>query len=365
MKIAIVYDWIDKWGGVERLLLTLHEMFPEAHWYTSYYDKKSAPWAEKLRIQTSYIQHLPSFIKKSRVLSSVLYPYAFESFDLSTYDVVISVTSSFTKSVITKPQTKHICYLLTPPRYLWGMTDEYLTGWKKVVSAPFLRQLREWDYIAAQRPDVILTLSEHVAERCVHYYHRKADVVYPPFDVEYWLNIKKNIKEKTTGNKQNYYLMVGRMEQYKKMDLVIRAFNTSKRKLIIVGKGTQQQKLKQIASTQIQFIERATDQELAEYYTNAQALILPQEEDFGYVSLEAQVFGCPIISYQKSGIVETTKGIQSAFFFSEQTENSLLEALARFEAVAYNVHKSNELKTAHFEPFSKAHFINTLLTYIS
>src|SRR3990167_10508342 len=130
-RIAIVYDWLDKWGGVERVLLTFHEMFPDAHWYTSYFDEKNAGWAYKLRItnyelriqkgekiHTSFIQKLPGFIKKNRILSLPFYPYAFESFDFRDYDLVISVTSSFAKGIITRPGTKHICYLLTPTRWL-------------------------------------------------------------------------------------------------------------------------------------------------------------------------------------------------------------------------------------------------------
>src|SRR5688572_19122510 len=119
LRVAIVYDWIDKWGGVERVLLTLSQMYPRAHWYTSYFDPKSAPWAKKLQVTTSFIQRLPNFVKKSRLLSLPLYPYAFESFTFNEYDLVISVTSSFAKAVVTKPETLHICYLLTPTRYFW------------------------------------------------------------------------------------------------------------------------------------------------------------------------------------------------------------------------------------------------------
>ena len=138
-KIAIVYDWIDKWGGVERVLLTLHDMFPQAHFYTSYYDSYSAPWAKNLKIKTSFIQHLPNFIKKNRIFSLFLYPYAFESFDLSEYDIVISVSSSFAKSVITKPCTLHISYLLTPTRFLWLYPEIYTNNFfKKILYAPFL-----------------------------------------------------------------------------------------------------------------------------------------------------------------------------------------------------------------------------------
>src|SRR3989338_4724965 len=165
-RIAIVYDWLDKWGGVERGLLTLHEMFPEAHWYTSYFDRKQAPWAKKItgsfahaqddKIKTSFIQKLPGFIKKNRILSLPFYPYAFESFDFRDYDLVISVTSSFAKGVITKPGTKHICYLLTPTRWLWSQQAIYTKNWIPAFAGMtnvFFSKLREW--IIWRRKDLI------------------------------------------------------------------------------------------------------------------------------------------------------------------------------------------------------------------
>ena len=212
MKVAIVYDWIDKCGGVERLLLVLHEMFPKADWYTSYYDKTGAPWAKNLNIHTSFIQKLPGFIRSSRVLSLLLYPYAFESFNFNGYDVVISVTSSFAKGVITKPGTKHICYMLTPTRYLWGMSDIYIKGWRRVIAAPVIEKLRKWDYIAAQRPDTIVSLSKAVAYRAETYYKRMSEVLYPPFDTGYWGKVKGGIKKPGSFiAEDDYYLVVSRL----------------------------------------------------------------------------------------------------------------------------------------------------------
>lgn len=363
MKTAIVYDWIDKWGGVERLLLTLHEMFPDAQWYTSYYSKKGAPWADKLHIQTSFLQKLPRFIRKNRIVSSILYPYAFESFDLSEYDLVISVTSSFAKSVITKPGTKHICYLLTPPRYMWGMTDQYLKGWKKGIASFFLTTLRKWDYIAAQRPDRIVSLSDHVAKRCEKYYHRSSTVLYPPFDSAYWQKIDKEKILHTLP--AEFYLVVSRLEPYKKVKLAIEACNRLKKNLVIVGTGSMVNELKNEASSYITFIDSLTDGQLATIYSQAKALLIPQEEDFGYVSLEAQALSCPIVAYENSGIAETILHSSNAILFKKQTVTSLQEALERFEDVAYNVDKGKRVKSEFPETYSKAHFINTFLSYIT
>src|SRR3989339_970850 len=285
-EIAIVYDWMDSWGGVERMLLILNEMFPEAKWYTSYVDEERAQWVRKLKVKTSFIQSLPSFIKKSRILSLPFYPYAFESFDLKGYDLVISVTSSFAKSVITGPGTRHICILLTPTRWLWSHGEMYDLGCTNFdlfnpIKSWFIRKMKAWDMVAASRPDKIISISQTVADRCLKYYDRKSEVVYPPFDIEYW----KSVKRKTCNAKRlffnEYYLIVSRLEPYKKVDLVIVTFNKMKdKKLIIVGKGTQEQKLKAIAGENTRFIQDISDQELADLYLSATALIMPQEEDF-------------------------------------------------------------------------------------
>lgn len=361
-KIAIVYDWMDKMGGVERMLVTLAEIYPEADWYTSYVDYNKADWIpdqvrndpstplRASRIQTSFIQHLPSFIKSSRILSLPFYPYAFESFDFSSYDTVISVTSSFAKSIITQPHTKHVCILLTPTRWLWSHTDQYQIT--SILLRPFINRLKKWDYVAAQRPDEIISISKTVAERCQRYYHRESTVVYPPFDEEYWGG-----SWTSQNDNRKYFLVVSRLESYKKVDLVINAFAAMPDKhLVIIGKGTQSSNLKSIAASNITFIQNATDVELAQYYSNAQALIMPQEEDFGYVSLEAQFFGCPVISYNKGGARETVIGGKTGTFFNTQSASAIRYAVAHFKRAEYNL----EDRRKTLSQFSKNTFISTI-----
>lgn len=358
-KIAIVYDWIDKWGGVERLLLHLHEMYPEAHFYTSYYDAEKAPWAKDLDIRTSFIQRLPSVIRRNRYLSFLLYPFAFESFDFSEYDVVLSVTSSFAKGIITKPHTKHISYMLTPPRYLWGMTEVYLPGWKQAIAEPFLKKMREWDFIAAQRPDKIVTLSNHVVQRIKTYYKRESEVVYPPFDRDYWNNLTK---KGVPGLPDSYYLIVSRLEAYKRIDLALSA--VKEKSLVIVGDGTLIHSLKGRASANVLFYTDCTDEELAYLYSHAQALIMPQEEDFGYVSLEAQSCGCPVITYARSGATETVEPETSVVFERQETV-SLEAALARYEDLSYNIRSNlNKMKFKKGEQFDARHFEKKIRDYL-
>ncbi len=366
LKIAIVYDWIDKWGGVERVLLELHEMFPRAEFFTSYYDKDKARWAEGIKINTSFIQKLPDFIRKNRVFSLPFYPFAFESFDFSDYDLVISVTSSFAKSIITKPDTVHICYLLTPTRFLWISPDSYF---KSSLFNLYVSYLKKWDLVAAQRSDYIVSIAKTVAERCKKYYKRESEVIYPPFDLDYWNNIKskiKNHRSKPQFKSQKYFLVVSRLEPYKKVDYVIKTFNKRKDSLIVVGTGTQENYLKGSAKKNIIFMKNITDEELAVLYRNAKALIMPQEEDFGYVALEAQFFGCPIVSYQKGGATETIELEKTGLFFANQSERSLRGALARFEKIEYNI-KAQYKRIGHLnvEMFDKKVFRNSFYDFIN
>ena len=194
-KIAIVYDWIDKWGGVERVLLVLHEMFPKATFFTSVYNPLRAAWAKRLKIKTSFMQGLPGFIKKQRIISTPLYPFAFESFNFNEFDLVISVTSSFAKSIITQPGTLHVCYLLTPARFLWSHEKDYIRSpLARFLLGGYLDYLKSWDKTSAQRPDKIISISGAVKNRAKKYYGRDSGMIYPPFDTDYWLKIKSEIQ---------------------------------------------------------------------------------------------------------------------------------------------------------------------------
>lgn len=377
-KIAIVYDWIDKWGGVERVLLNLHEIFPNAVFYTSYFDREKAEWAKDLNIKTSFLQSFPSMIKKNRILSLPFFPFVFESFNFAGYDLVISITSSFAKSAVTQPGTKHICYLLTPTRYLWSHKKDYLKN--KFISyliGGYLDYFKNWDKITAQRPDKIISISETVRTRCQKYYGRDSEVVYPGFDIGYWRNIKDQIslpcrqagKIKTTDKKlkinSKYYLVVSRLEPYKKIDLAINVFNKLNKKLIIVGKGSRSDELKQLAGDNITFLSGLSDVELGDLYSNAQALIMPQEEDFGYIALEAQFFGCPVIAYKKGGAKETIIDGKTGIFFTDQTGQSLKRAVERFDKIKYNLRKNTaKFGIINIDKFSKEKFIEKFVKNI-
>ncbi len=338
MKIALVYDRVNKWGGAERVLLTLHEMFPDAPLYTSVYDEDKAPWAKMFpRIYTSFLQKIP-FAKFNHELFGWLMPLAFESFSFDKYDLVISVTSEAAKGIITKPRTKHICYCLTPTRYLWSHYDRYFKNpIMRLISKPIVRYLKNWDKVAAQRPDSIIAISSEVKKRIRKYYGRDSEVIFPPAVAPHHKNslLRVSPKAKTSLSflldaDQGYYLIVSRLVPYKRVDLAVKAFNKLKLPLIIVGTGNQANNLKLIASNNIKFAGEVSEEELIKYYKGAKALILPQEEEFGITAVEAQFFGVPVIAFKKGGALDIMVEGRTGIFFLKQEVDSLVSAVAQF-----------------------------------
>ncbi|MBN1169191.1 glycosyltransferase [Candidatus Woesebacteria bacterium] len=330
-KTAIVYDRINKWGGAERVLLALHEIFPKAPLYTSVYSEKTARWAKVFpTVYTSFLQKI-KFLRTKHELLAPFMPLAFESFDFSGYDTVISVTSEAAKGIITSPNTKHICYMLTPTRYLWSGYNEYFQrDFKKVITKPIVKYLRKWDKVAAQRPDKVIAISTEVRKRIKKYYQRNSEIVYPPVEVNRIKNQESRIKN------QNYYLVVGRLVAYKKVDLVVRAFNELKEKLVIVGIGSQEKYLKRIANKNIIFTGFVKERQLLEFYKNAKAFIFPQLEDFGITAVEAQAAGVPVIAYKAGGALDTVIDNRTGIYFEKQTVDSLKEAVLRFKRKKFN-----------------------------
>ncbi|MEI7652696.1 MAG: glycosyltransferase [bacterium] len=354
MKIAFVYDWFDKVGGAERILKVLHEMYPDAPWYTSYRDEQRASWAQGWDVRTSFIQKLPRFVRGHRLLTLPLLPLAFESFDFSSYDVVVSITSSFAKHIITKPTTRHICYLLTPTRWLWH--DDYgHTGTLHKMTREYFKRL---DLIASTRVDEYLTISQEVQKRCKMVYGRESEVVYPPFDEAYWHQLAS--EKNTNSQSTKYHLVVSRLEPYKRVDLVIDAWKSRKDRLVIIGTGSQEYQLRaQANGMSIEFYAHLTDAELATWYAGAQALIMPQVEDFGYTALEAQACGCPVVAYDRGGARET---VYYGVLFEEQTPVSLSRALVKCANLQYN---PDTYENRHIRGGSRNTFVATFSQKIS
>ena len=326
MKIALVYDRVNKIGGAERVLEALHEVFPEAPLYTAVYNPETAPWAKDFKVIPSFMQKIP-FAKTHHELFPWLTPLAFESFDFSDFDLVVSITSAEAKNILTKPKTFHLCYCLTPTRYLWSGLGEYKVP---LILKPLTSYLRFIDQVTSQRPDRYLAISKTVALRIKKYYRRNAAVIYPGIDTQKWRIIKRSRKNKP------FFLVVSRLVAYKKTDLVIKAFNQLKKQVVIVGVGSEFSKLQKMANSKyVKFTGQLTDEELLIYYNNCIAVIFPQEEDFGLIPLEAQACGKPVIAYRGGGARETVIEGKTGEFFYPQTKEALVEKIKGFDILKY------------------------------
>lgn len=355
VKVAIVYDRVNKWGGAERVLLALHEIFPKAPLYTSVYDKKGAPWAKVFpEIKTSFLQNIP-FMKSLHELFGWLMPLAFESFNFDKYDLVISVTSEAAKGIKTGSKTRHICYCLTPTRYLWSAHDFYFKNPPALfrifpffwwLSRPFVAYTRWWDKRAAKRPDLMIAISTAVKDRIKKYYKRASIVIFPPVETERY-------KEKMYVH--DYYMIVGRLVPYKRVDLAVKAFNKLNKLLYVVGQGSEEKKLKKIACDNVIFLTDVSNRELSVLYSGVRALIMPQEEDFGIVAIEAQAHGAPVIAYKKGGALDTVIDGKTGILFSKQTVKSLVDAVKKFEKSEFVVNNLyTNAKRFSFENFRRS-----------
>jgi len=323
MKVALVYDWVVKWGGAERMLLVLHELWPDAPLYTSVYWPQKAVWAKDFKVIPSFLNKLP-LVKTRHEWLAGLMPLAFESWDFADFDLVISVTSAFAKGVITGPKTKHLCFCLTPTRFLWSGYKPYFGNFK-----PPLGRLRAWDKIAAQRPDKMIAISQTVQKRIKKYYNRDSEIIYPPVETN---KFNLQLDNSKIGN---YFLVVSRLVKYKKVDLVVRAFNQLGWPLKIIGVGREKKRLQKMADKNVEFLGQLTDKQLLSYYQKCRALIFAQEEDFGLTAVEAQACGRPVIAYQAGGARETVIPGKTGLFFEKQTVADLTAALKKFAGLKF------------------------------
>lgn len=339
MKVAIVYDRVNKWGGAERILLVLQKMFPYADLYTSVLNQNKAPWAKKFqKVEISFLQDFP--LSNYHQLYAVLMPIAFESFNFDNYDLVISVTSEAAKGIITKTKTKHICICLTPTRYLWSGYEYYFkNSILRFVSKPIVAYLRGWDKIAAQRPDLYIAISKEVRKRIKKYYGRNSKVIYPPIDPAFSSLATRSQFEKLEASKpeaRSYFLVVSRLVPYKRVDIAIKACNKLRLPLKIVGTGSQEWFLKLISGPTVQFLGRVSDDKLTDLYRNCNALIFPGIEDFGLSMSEAQSQGAPVIAYRGGGALEIVRVGKTGEFFDKQNPDSLIKVLEKWDNKRYN-----------------------------
>jgi glycosyltransferase involved in cell wall biosynthesis len=327
MNVALVYDRVNKFGGAEQILLQLHRLWPKAPLFTAVYAPEAAPWANVFeKVVPSFLQSWPK-AKRHHEFYPWLTPLAFEGFDFSTYDLVISVTSAEAKAIITPPATKHICYCLTPTRYLWSHRREYLRepglgrwlGW-------WLKRLQADDLVYAQRPDAYIAISQTVKKRIKQYYGRDSTVIYPPVDTA---KFSKITNYKLPIN--NYFLIVSRLVNYKNIDLAITVFNRLRLPLVIVGQGREAARLKRLAGPTVVFAGGVNDAQLVAYYQHCRALVMPQEEDFGLTAVEAMAAGKPVIALNRGGVTETVINRKTGLLFNQVRVDSLASAMKQFD----------------------------------
>lgn len=324
-RVAIVHDWLTIPGGSETVVLELLEMFPHAELYTSIYDP--APWPEAITrrpVHVTWLDRLP----RARELYPRLMPLmgpALEAFDLSGYDLVLSSSHANAKNVHTRPGTLHVCYCHTPMRYAWE--PEFLGGEVgpalRRLLPPVLAWLRRRDRRGARRPDVFVANSAHVADRIRRFYGRDSEVVHPPVDLDSFLGLSRSPRD--------YYLVLGRVVPYKRVDLAVRGAALAQRAVKVAGDGRAMESVRGIASPAAQLLGRVSDADRDALLSGARALLFPGEEDFGIVPVEAQAAGVPVIAYGVGGATETVRDGRTGVLFGAQTPESLAGAIARFE----------------------------------
>lgn len=340
MRIALVHDWLTVRGGAERVLLRLHSLWPSAPIYTlSARPEFVRRWLPNAYIRTAWPGNIPGLWRFLPVLSPFL-PSAMESFDLSDFDVVISSSVLFSKGIVTRTHTRHICYCYSPSRMLWDRNAEYERS--GILSRLFRHGLRLWDFQAAQRPDTMVAISSEVRQRIGKYYRREARVIFPPIEVDTSVPIEDH----------GYYLVVGRLMPHKRLPMVIEAFSKLNRPLMIVGSGPLERRLRAMAPETVRIISDADDNELAVRYAQSRALILPNEEDFGMTAAEAMMYGKPVLALRASGALDVLHEGKSGEFFDEPIAEALAEGVLRLERGTYDP----AIIKRHAEPFGAEHF---------
>lgn len=338
-KVAIVHDWLTNMGGAEEVVLALHEAFPDAPIYTSTYTPENMPRFKDLDIRTTKLQNLPARLRKLHKFLPMLRVKAFRELDLSEFDVIISSSSAEAKQVVkTRPDQVHICYCHTPIRYYWSHYEEYKKdpGFGRLnplvrLSMPLMvPRLKKADYEAAQNVDVFIANSESVRERIQKYYGRPATVIHPPVDVN---------RFSPRRDRGDYYVALGRQVPYKRIDLAVAAATKLNLPLKVFGKGSEHQKLVDMAGPTVEFFTDrfgdASDDNVTRALESARGYIFPAEEDFGIVQVEALAAGAPVISYGRGGTLDIVQDGVSGVLFNEQTVDSVVAAIQRAETIVF------------------------------
>ncbi len=353
LKVAIIHDWLIDIGGAEKVVAELFKIFPNADVYTLIAQKSTVERLGLERVSQSYLGRVP-FIRKFYRIALPFFPTAVESFDLSKYDLIVSSSSSVAKGVIVSSRQLHVCYCHSPARYMWDLSWQYLhdkenacvfRGLYSLILRHFLKKLRIWDVVAANRVDYFLANSHYVKRRIEKVYRRASEVINPPVDVDKF--------QLALGVRHDYYFTASRLVAYKKIDVIIEAFSMLPTKqLVVCGDGPEKGRLERKAGANVTFVGRLEDCEVVKFMQEAKAFVFAAEEDFGIVPVEAQACGCPVICYGCGGVLETVVDGETGVYFESQSPNAIVNAITRFEAMHFDSNKIRE----HSEKFSRQAF---------
>ena len=331
MKKALVHDWFYTNAGGEKVVKSLTNVWNDFEFYTLIdvlNEKDRNDILKGAKSHTSFIQNLPTAKKNHRKFLQ-LFPLAIEGFDLTDYDVVISSSSAVAKGVLTNQNQLHICYCHSPMRYAWNLYFDYLKskslirGIKGWYAKYVLHKIRQWDVTSSNRVDYFIANSNYIAKRIQKIYNREAKVIYPPVDID--------IFELCT-QKEDYYVAASRLVSYKKIEVIIKAFNSLPDKnLIVIGEGPDKKNLQKLAKENVKFEGKVSEDKMVRLLQKAKALLFAADEDFGIIPVEAQSCGTPVIGYRKGGLLETVIEDQTGVFFHEQNEFSIIQAIKKLE----------------------------------
>ncbi|MEO0255215.1 MAG: glycosyltransferase [candidate division WOR-3 bacterium] len=354
LKVALVHDYLNQWGGAENVLKELSEIFPCAPIFTLLFDPQKVKKELKGRvIYTSFVQRLPFSLKFYREFS-ILYPLAIETFDLRNFDLIISSTSGFAHGIIPPPNSIHISYFHTPLRYAFHFYHEYRKNQKffsKITKDILLHYFRIWSFSAVNRVDYFIANSRETKRRIELYFNKKARVIFPPVDTDFF--------KPSQEEKDNFFIFVGRIRDYKRLDLAISATRELGYRLFVVGDYYKGKKIPM--GEGVRFLGTVSKEDLRTLYQKARALIMPGLEDFGIVPLEANACGTPVIAFKGGGALDTVIDGETGVFFEHQNKDSLIEAILKFEKLKFDkdVLVKNALR------FSKERFREEIKEFIN
>jgi glycosyltransferase involved in cell wall biosynthesis len=327
LKLAIVHDYLNQMGGAELVLKVLHDLYPDAPIYTSIYEPSLVDADfRKMDIRTTFMQRLPLVARHHQAFLPI-FPFAFESIDLRPFDVVLSMSAAWSKNVLTRPETCHINYCLSPMRFAWSFLDyaarEQISDWQRPLLMPIMAALRAWDVAGSNRVDHFIGISSEVNRRIRKYYRREAELIFPPVET------RSYAAGVSDAGDDGYFLIVARLVPYKRIDLAIQACNRLKVPLKIIGGGRDEAHLRAIAGPTIEFLGRVDDATKRQYLRRCRAFLFPSEEDFGIAPVEALASGRPVVAYAAGGALDFVVEGQTGLFLREQTPEALAGVLAR------------------------------------